>query len=188
MPTDLAPAAQPLAALVAAVEDAHLDLPTPCGGWVVRDLLEHLAGVPAAFAGAARKQPVPVGEPQPLGPGWKARLAADLDELVVAWRDPEAWTGMTQVGGVDVPGEVCGLIGLDELVVHGWDLSRSTGLPWSVDEATLAAVEAFVASFEVPDGAGDGPFGPPVPVPAGASTLARLLGGTGRDPGWSPTR
>ena len=30
---------------------------------------------------------------------------------------------MTMAGGVDLPGEVCGLVALDEVLLHGWDVS-----------------------------------------------------------------
>lgn len=42
-PIDLAPAARRLAALVTATGDGDLALPTPCTGWSVADLLDHLA-------------------------------------------------------------------------------------------------------------------------------------------------
>ncbi len=39
---------------------------------------------------------------------------------------------MTKAGGVDLPGEVAGLVALDELVVHGWDVARATGQAYDV--------------------------------------------------------
>ena len=30
---------------------------------------------------------------------------------------------MTEAGGVTMPGEVTGLVALDEVVLHGWDLA-----------------------------------------------------------------
>lgn len=182
MTIDLGPSARALAEQVAAIDDADLDRPTPCEGWTVRLLLGHLAGVPLAFAGAARKQPVPPDGDPVLPEDWRVRIPADLATMVEAWAAPEAWEGMTEVGGVRLPGEVCGLVGLNELVVHGWDLHRATGRPWSVDEQTLAVLEAFLAGFEVPDDVDDGPFGRPVAVPDGSTMLDRVVARTGRDP------
>ena len=44
---------------------------------------------------------------------------------------------MTQAGGVDLPGEVAGLVALNELVVHGWDIATASGQDYRPDEATL---------------------------------------------------
>jgi uncharacterized protein (TIGR03086 family) len=87
-----------------------------------------------------------------------------------------------------LPGEVAGLVVLDELVVHGWDVARSSGQSYDVDPASLEAVHGFVAQFSGPgqDEMRSGMFGPVVPVPDDAPLLDRVLGMAGRDPGWSP--
>lgn len=191
MRIDHGPAARNLAALVAGIEEADLARPTPCTEYSVGDLLDHVAGFPVAFAAAARKEPLeldgppPVGDAATLAPGWRERIPADLDALVEAWHDPAAWTGMTRAGGVDLPGEVCGLVALGEVVLHGWDLAVATGRPWSVDDAALEALESFLAGFSVPDGV-ERPFAPAVPVASDAPLLDRVLARAGRDPRWSP--
>ena len=43
-PVDLEPAARRLADLVAGVPDDLLDAPTPCPGYTVGDLVEHVGG------------------------------------------------------------------------------------------------------------------------------------------------
>ena len=86
-----------------------------------------------------------------------------------------------------MPAEVAALVALDEVVVHGWDLARSTGQGYDADDAAVAACLAFVASFEAPaEGDDGGLFGPPVAVPDDARVLDRLIGATGRDPSWTP--
>jgi hypothetical protein len=59
------------------------------------------------------------GDASRLAPDWRDRIPRDLDALAASWQDAEAWSGMTTVGGVTLPGEVCGVVALDELVVHG---------------------------------------------------------------------
>ena len=79
---------------------------------------------------------------------------------------------------------------LGEYVVHGWDLARAVGRPWSPPEAaaTATAREFFAAmSSREYRGADGGFFDDEVPVPADAPALERLLGFAGRDPGWTPT-
>ena len=42
---------------------------------------------------------------------------------------------MTKAGPVEMPGEIGGLVALDEIVIHGWDLATATGQPFAVDAA-----------------------------------------------------
>jgi uncharacterized protein (TIGR03086 family) len=190
---DLEPAARRLGALVRAVPDEALDRPTPCPDYRLGDLLDHVGGLALAFRSAATKElgEATGGAPAPdaarLPADWRTRIPEDLLALAEAWRDPEAWTGMTQAGGVDLPGEVAGLVALDELVIHGWDVAQATGQAYEVEPAELEAVRGFVAPMaDAPPEQRAGLFGPPVPVPDDASELDRLLGLTGRDPAWSP--
>jgi uncharacterized protein (TIGR03086 family) len=91
---------------------------------------------------------------------------------------------MTRAGGVDLPGEVAGVVALDELVVHGWDLARATGQHYDVEEELLEAVRRFAEPVEGPER--DGLFGPVAHVPDDAPLLDRVIGLTGRHPGWPP--
>ncbi|MBA2955330.1 TIGR03086 family protein [Nocardioides sp. MAH-18] len=188
---DFAPATRAVAAVVTGIGEDQLGNPTPCPGLTVADLLDHLGGLALAFTWAATKQ-TPEGGTEAafdgsrLSPTWRAEIPAALDELAVAWTDPAAYAGMTMAGPVEMPGEVAALVALDEVVVHGWDLARATGLPYDPDEAAVLACLGFASSFDVPPDAGAGPFGPPVPVPDSAPALDRLAGATGRDPAWRP--
>jgi uncharacterized protein (TIGR03086 family) len=95
---------------------------------------------------------------------------------------------MTRAGGIELPGEVAGLVALDELVVHGWDVARATGQAYECDPQSLEAVQGFVAQFSEPglEAERAGLFGPVVDVPDDAPLLDRVIGLTGRDPAWSP--
>ncbi len=184
---DLGPAARRVAKLVEGVPQDGLDRPTPCQRYRVGDLLDHIAGAALAFTGAARKTPLegaPSGDAANLGPDWRSRLPRDLAVLAEAWREPEAWTGMTRAGGVDLPGEVAAVVALDELVIHGWDLAKATGQPADYDGPGLDAVYGMVQQFR--SSGTEGLFGPPVEVPDDAPLLDRILGLAGRDPGWTP--
>ncbi|WP_327370985.1 TIGR03086 family metal-binding protein [Streptomyces sp. NBC_01217] len=187
---DLAPAARQIADLLGGIDERQLAGPTPCPHYTVRELLAHVAGLSAAFRDAARKDLGRTTDTSPdtalpvLGDDWRAALPPLLDELVTAWRDPAARQGMTRVGGVDLPGEAAAVVALDELVIHGWDLARSTGQKFEADEASLRVSLAMLT----PGDAGPRPdiFGPPVPVPADASLLDRTVAMSGRRPDWQP--
>jgi uncharacterized protein (TIGR03086 family) len=191
---DLESAAREVARLLDGVTEERLDDPTPCAGTSVAALLDHLMGLSLAFTWAARKTIPPEGGPGPrasaeyLDPQWRTLLPQRLDELVEAWRDPIAWEGMTEAGGVTMPAEQMGIVALDELVLHGWDLARATGQPFTCNPANTAAVLAFTSASALPDQAAsrEGLFGPVVEVPEDAPELDRALGFAGRDPAWTP--
>src|SRR5688572_30312271 len=147
---DLRPAARQMAEILAAVPDDALDAPTPCAGMTVGQLIGHVDGFAQVFTLSARKDlgPMTATPPAPndasLEPGWQSRVADHLAELAEAWQADDAWEGMTQAGGVDLPGGAAGRVVLDELIVHGWDIARSTGQPFDPDDAYLLEIEATV--------------------------------------------
>jgi len=184
---DLTVAARRIAGLVDAVSDDALGRPTPCEGYTVGDLLDHIAGATVAFTAAAVKQPLdggPRGDAANLEDDWRTRIPQEVLGLADAWRTPDAWTGMTAAGGVDLPGDLAGVVALDELVIHGWDLAKATGQDPAYDGPGLEAVYATVAKFRA--SGIEGLFGPPVTVPDDAPLLDRILGLAGRDPAWEP--
>jgi uncharacterized protein (TIGR03086 family) len=182
---DLGPAARRMATLVEGVPDDALEGPTPCTRYRVGDLLDHIGGLAVAFAASARKTPLgsgPSGDAARLAPDWRVRIPADLAAMADAWSDPGAWEGITAAGGVDLPGGVAGLVALDELVVHGWDLARATGQPDGYDGPGLEAMHGVVQQLR----GADGVFGPEVTVGDDAPLFERILGLAGRDPSWVP--
>ena len=184
---DLEPATIRMTKLIDGLPDGALTDPTPCAQYAVADLLDHIGGAVLAFRAAAVKQPLPggpSGDAANLGDDWRTRIPRDLAALADTWRDPEAWTGMTGAGGVELPGDVAGVVALDELVIHGWDLARATGQPSGYDGPGLDAVLETVTFFR--SSGIEGIFGPPIGVPDAASKLDRILGITGRDPNWTP--
>jgi uncharacterized protein (TIGR03086 family) len=187
---DLGPQTRVIARLADAVTDEQLSASTPCPDLAVRNLLGHLLGLSVAFRDAGRKDLGDTTDTPPeaavpdIGPGWREELPKVLDELAEVWRAPDAWTGMTRAGGVDLPGAVAGAVAVDELVIHGWDLARAMGLPYDPDPAALQMSYDFLRAAADDDDRGGGIFGPVVPVPDEAPLLDRAVGLSGRDPGW----
>ena len=183
---DLEPQAAEVARVVAAVRDDQLTAATPCTETSVAGLLDHLVGLTLGFRLGAEKQPqygTPRADAEQLPADWRDRLPAQLDALVAAWREPSAWEGSTVVGGAELPAAAMGVVAANEVLVHGWDLAVATGQPYQADPATAERCLAFVAG--VPAEMRSSMFGPIVPVGEHAPVFDRLLGLTGRDPGWA---
>jgi uncharacterized protein (TIGR03086 family) len=196
---DLDPAAREVARLLDGVTEDQLAGPTPCPDYPVAALLDHLMGLSLAFTWAACKTTATEGGSGESGPGlataehldpeWRTLLPRRLGELAEAWRDPTAWEGITEAGGVRMPAELMGAVALDELVLHGWDLARATRQPFTCDPASTTAVLAFTSASAQPEQAAgrEGLFGPVSDVPEDAPAFDRALGFAGRDPAWTPT-
>jgi uncharacterized protein (TIGR03086 family) len=187
---DLGPAAAAVKALIPGVRDEQLTGPTPCAETPVAQLLDHLLGLAVAFRLAAEKvtNEITASPPRASGdhlhPAWRTELPARLDALVAAWREPAAWVGDAQAGGATFPAPVMARFGLDELVLHGWDLARATGQPYAPDDAVVAACLPLFPEEQT--GGVPGMFGPRVDVPADAPLLDRLVAASGRRPDWRP--
>ncbi|MFI6010671.1 TIGR03086 family metal-binding protein [Streptomyces sp. NPDC051243] len=190
---DLAPQTSLIARLADGVRDDQLTDGTPCPQYAVRNLLGHLLGLSVAFRDAARKDLGPTTDTPPdaavpdIGPGWREELPKVLAELAEAWRDPAAWTGETRAGSVPLTGAEAGVVAVNELVIHGWDLARATGQPYAPDPAALQLSYGMLLAAADDPSRGGGIFGPVVPVADDAPLLDRAVGLSGRDPRWRPS-
>jgi uncharacterized protein (TIGR03086 family) len=186
---DLAAPAAEVTRVIAGVRDDQLADPTPCAGTSVAALLDHLEGLTVAFRLAAEKSPQaggPSADAAHLAPDWRTRIPAQLDALAAAWRAPGASDGHTDIAGMRMPAAAVGVVALNEVLVHGWDLAAATGQEYRADPVAAQACFEFgqglaVSAPEVRDGM----YGPVVPVPDDAPVFDRLLGSAGRDPGWT---
>ena len=187
---DLAPQAAEVARVVTGVRDDQLTDPTPCADTSVAALLDHLVGLTIAFRKAAEKIPQtggPRADAANLAPDWRIRIPMQLDRLVAAWQHPTAWQGDTHIAGMEMPAAAAGTAGLNEVLIHGWDIAVATGQEYRPDPDTVRTCFEFGVAFAkgAPE-ARDQMYGPVVPVPEDAPLFDRLLGQAGRDPGWAP--
>jgi uncharacterized protein (TIGR03086 family) len=179
-----------VARVVTGVRDDQLTGPTPCAGTSVAALLDHLVGLTIAFREAAEKIPQtggPRADAANLAPDWRIRIPMQLDGLVAAWQHPTAWQGDTHIAGMEMPAAAAGTAGLNEVLIHGWDIAVATGQEYRPDPDTVRTCFEFGVAFAkgAPE-ARDQMYGPVVPVPEDAPLFDRLLGQAGRDPGWAP--
>lgn len=174
---------------VATVDDTQWTSPTPCEGWDVRALVNHVTAenlwVEPMLDGRTVADVSEVPEGDVLGPDPLGAYTSSATAAATAADRPGATTTTVHVSYGDIPGEDYLAHRLVDLVVHGWDLAVATGqdarLPDELVEPALATVEPVAA------GLSDSPaFGEPVPVADGAPAIDRLVGLLGRDPDWQP--
>lgn len=158
------------------------DAPTPCDGWTVRDVVAHAIDTERDFLsrqGFGPGVPVDLADPPTAWRTHAAAVAEVLGRDGVAEREYDGYFGRTTIAAT-----MADFYGWD-LVIHGSDIARATGQPWSISDEEAAALHATA------DGWGDalhseGVCGAAVPVADDASATDRLLGRLGRDPDWRP--
>jgi uncharacterized protein (TIGR03086 family) len=188
---NIEPAIRVLIGLIEGVRNDQLTAPTPCRECTLGGLIDHVSGFSMTFTAAAGESQLDSGGPGPaadasgLEDDWRIQIPERLVSLAAAWRSESAWSGMTQAGGRDLPAEMAGVITLDEVLVHGWDISVASGQDFTCDPLLVQAAYDFVTATvaQSPQGS-PGLFGPPVPIPDGEPLLYQLIGLTGRDPAW----
>ncbi|GAA0674303.1 TIGR03086 family metal-binding protein [Kitasatospora atroaurantiaca] len=162
-----------------AVRTDQLSERTPCDKFSVAELLAHLGEVLPSSERAARKQPQ-TSAGSVTAPD---EVAQSARRAAAAWGEADAYEGTTEFGPGEMPAEFAAAITLQELALHGWDLARATGRPFTVgDDASkvaLAVVEQLADNARA-----NGAYGPAVAVPADASAFHRALALSGRNPGW----
>jgi uncharacterized protein (TIGR03086 family) len=191
VPLDFDPPASQLRSLLLGLDVHELGNPTPCGDWTVATLLVHIMHFSRAFTLGARKvvgpatsSPPPVPDPADLPAHWRSRLPVLSEDLATAWRDPVAWSGTSQVGGATMPAAMIGAFGMNELVVHSWDLARSTGQDFAADPRILEPLIELLS--QSPAEGSPGMFGPRVEIEDEAALLDQVVALAGRDPRWRP--
>jgi uncharacterized protein (TIGR03086 family) len=173
-------------AIVAAVTRDQLGLPTPCPEYDVRTLLAHITGGltrtalvgegdPDALAHPAQASGVPDG-------GWPAAYRAAATRAVAAWADDTKLDTLVEVPWGKVPGRIALAGYIQEILAHGWDLSKATGLPTEGDPELALSSLATAKRILPPDirGAEGVPFGPVVEVSPDAEPYAQLAAWLGR--------
>lgn len=157
---------------------------TPCAGWSVRMLLNHMIGANLAFGAG-----VPTGAVDPqcdpavdlFADDPTPAYAASWPAVVQAWSDADPGATTAFPWG-PIPNAIARQLLVGESVVHGWDLARATGQEESVPPDLVAATsELAIMLFTDPANRGTD-FAPPVPVPADTTATARLVAFLGRHP------
>ncbi len=168
---------------VHAITDVQWHDETPCTGWDVRTLVNHVAveqlWVPPLVGGATVSDVGNRLDGDRLGADPVAAWDAAVEEALAAFGAPGALEGTVSLSAGEKPtAEYCFEMTTDALI-HSWDLARAIGAEETLDEGlvelvyerTLPVAEQLHAT---------GLFAPPVPVPDDSRLQVKLLALFGR--------
>lgn len=173
------------AALVDALPQRSLALPSPCPGWTVLGVINHLAAVTEKFGRFAAGAPGPVRQlPGDLtGTQPACRFREFAEAAARSWREhPEALTAVCVLPFGSFDGATAAGISLLDTVVHQWDIATGAGLDHQISEELAVAALSVAGVLVTGEARLSGHYAAPVSVPAGAPPSIRLLAVTGRRP------
>ncbi|MFC4858037.1 TIGR03086 family metal-binding protein [Actinophytocola glycyrrhizae] len=159
-----------------------LGRPTPCAGWDLRALLDHLNDSLLALHEAATLGQVfpdvddyPVADPVAVLRDRATRLAG-------VWAPPSPRREVA-LGDLSLRTAIVTTTGALEVAVHGWDVAVACGaartIPAGLASDMLAVAPALVATADRPER-----FAAPVVPPSWAAPGDRLIAFLGRQPQW----
>ena len=164
---------------------------TPCAGWTVRDLLQHvvvgnrmavlmLDGRSRADVDEARVRMTAADQ---LGDGAREVFGESADAQAAAFSRPGALDVICHNRVGDIPGSELLVFRICDLTLHAWDLGRALDLDEQLDDRLVAWVFAAMAP-QAPTLGRSGQFGdgPSTSLPSDASLQERLLDLSGRRP------
>lgn len=167
--------------LVAAVGADQWTLPTPCEGWDVGTVVNHVVGGMRLYA--AELTGTDAGgehEDDWLGDDPTGAYRDAATQVLTAWRSPGAEQRMISLSFGTVPAPMAAIVELTEIVVHGLDVAVATGQEDEVDQAQAERLLALMAGMGIDGFRAPGIFGPERPAPADAPAHRRLLAFLGR--------
>ncbi|MGN9838433.1 TIGR03086 family metal-binding protein [Nonomuraea sp. H19] len=165
------------------VTPATLCRATPCAGWTLHTLLEHVTDSLRTLNDAAsghnhapaRRATACAGNPALL-------VRDDATEVLGVWAGTLG-NDLIPIHDRHLTSPMVAAVGAIEIAVHGWDVARTCGeqrpIPPLMAEELLDLARLFVTQEDRPDR-----FGRQVTVPACAPAQDHLLAYLGRDPNW----
>lgn len=161
---------------VARVADDELTLPTPCDGWNIADVLEHMNREHAAICGG----------------GGGADVRARFEAIADRWRaffDSAGDTVRVPKLSADLPAQSVLATHAADMLIHRWDLAAARGETLSTPADLLERAHS-VADFVTAEGSplvGPGGVYKPALAPVqGGDSFEALLRKYGRNPKWAP--
>jgi uncharacterized protein (TIGR03086 family) len=158
---------------------------SPCEGWSVRDVVNHITGGATMFAMSFEQGSVPddqIGQLMAgdnLGDDPKGAWQVAAKRAMAAFGEPGALDKTVTLPFGQMPASVALNIAIFDVLTHAADIATSTGQQLGDDELVEAALatgrQMIGPELRIP-----GVFGEEQPAPSGASPTERLLAFAGR--------
>jgi uncharacterized protein (TIGR03086 family) len=167
------------------VSDDQMGNPSPCEGWTVRDVLNHITGGATMFAISAEQGSVPDEElgrlmgGDNLGDDPKGAWAAAAQRAMLAFEQPGALEKTVKLPFGEMPAGVALNIAVFDVLTHALDIARASGQRVEDTELIETALE-FGRQMIGPELRIPGVFDPEQPVAGTAPPEDRLLAFAGR--------
>lgn len=169
--------------LVKGVQPSQLDGATPCEGFDVRALLNHVVSgnhwVEPLVDGKTIAEVGDRYDGDVLGDDPSAAYDESAAKAAAAFEQPGAMERPVAVSYGPVPGEIYAGHRLVDVLIHGWDLAVATGQDRTLDPELVDACWEVVRPQQALLQA-SGMFGSEVSVPDDADSQTKLLAALGR--------
>ncbi len=156
---------------------------TPCDGWDVQTLLNHLVTgnlwAAALGSGQTIEEVADRLDGDVLGKDALAAYDASAKAAAATFETPGALDAPCAVSYGPVPGSVYAGHRFIDVLVHGWDLATATGQDATLDPELVDAAHSILRD-EADMVRASGVFGEDILVPAGAGPQTQLLAFIGR--------
>lgn len=171
--------------VVNGVTPDQLDTPSPCDGWTVRDVINHITGGATMFAISAEEGSVPDDElarlmgGDNLGDDYKGSFAKAADRAMSAFRQPGVLDKIVKLPFGEMPAGVALDIAIFDVATHACDIAHATGRTVT-DTELLEAALVMGHQMVGPELRVPGVFGDEQPAAPDATAQDRLLAFAGR--------
>jgi uncharacterized protein (TIGR03086 family) len=169
------------AGLVQRIAAEQWTAPTPCAGWDVATVVNHVVGGMRLYTAELTGIPADgAHEDDWLGNDPLAAYGDAAARVLVAWRSPGAEQRTVDLSFGTVPAPMAAIVQLAEIVVHGLDLAVATGNEHLVDQAQAERLLAMMTRMGIDRFRAPGIFGPERSARPDAPAHLRLLAFLGR--------
>lgn len=167
------------------VSDDEMANPSPCEGWTVRDVVNHITGGATMFAVSVEQGKVPDDEigrlmgGDNLGDDPKGAWNVAAEHALAAFERPDAMDTIVTLPFGEMPGRVALGIAVFDVLTHAVDIASATGQ--SLQDLDLVETALSMGHQMVgPELRQPGVFDAEQPVAADAPAEIRLLAFAGR--------
>jgi uncharacterized protein (TIGR03086 family) len=170
------------------IEPEQLDNPSPCDGWTVRDVLNHITGGAELFTLCVRDGSVPDATASELmtgdrlGDDYKTSFHQAADAANEVFGIPGAMDRIVTLPFGEMPAGMALNIAIFDVTTHAWDLAKATGQSTDLDPEVAAVAYQVAQTMLSDDLRNAGIFGPAVEVGPDACPADRLAALAGRTP------